>query len=112
MVTINRSPGAVTMVSNPSSVPSTKPVSNQVSTMAQPQSSIKLQPPSVLLQGASGAGKTSSIVTLLLAGIEVFVIGTEPGFVDSLIDRVRELKAPMDKLHWMSVLPATDGFDA
>lgn len=71
-----------------------------------------LQPPSVLLQGASGSGKTSSIVTLLTAGIEVFVIGTEPGFVDSLIDRCRELKIPMDKLHWTTVLPATDGWDA
>ena len=71
-----------------------------------------LQPPSVLLQGASGSGKTSSIVTLLAAGIEVFVIGTEPGFVDSLIDRCRELKLPMDKLHWTTVLPATDGWDA
>ena len=77
-----------------------------------PPTVIKLQPPSVLLEGASGSGKTSSIVTLLLAGIEVFVIGTEPGFIDSLIDRVRELKAPMDKLHWMSVLPATEGWDA
>jgi hypothetical protein len=72
----------------------------------------KLVPPSVLLQGASGAGKTSSIVTLLLAGIEVFVIGTEPGFVDSLIDRCRELKADISKLHWTSVLPATEGWDA
>ena len=75
-------------------------------------STIHLQPPSVLLQGASGAGKTSSLVTLLQAGLEVFVIGTEPGFVDSLIDRCRELKIPLDKLHWMSVLPATDGWDA
>jgi len=71
-----------------------------------------LVPPSTLLQGASGAGKTSSIVTLLLAGIEVFVIGTEPGFIDSLIDRCRELKADMTKLHWVSCLPATDGWDA
>lgn len=77
-----------------------------------PATTIQLQPPSVLLQGASGAGKTSSIITLLLAGIEVFVIGTEPGFVDSLIDRCRELKAPIDKLHWTSVLPATEGWDA
>jgi AAA domain len=71
-----------------------------------------LQPPSVLLEGASGAGKTSSIITLLLAGIEVFVIGTEPGFIDSLLDRARELKAPIDKLHWMSILPATEGWEA
>lgn len=78
----------------------------------QASSTFLLQPPSVLLQGASGAGKTSSIVTLLLAGVEVFVIGTEPGFVDSLIDRCRELKADINKLHWMTALPATDGWDA
>jgi hypothetical protein len=74
--------------------------------------SILLQPPSVLLQGASGSGKTSALVTALAAGLEVFVIGTEPGFVDSLIDRARELKLPIDKLHWMSVLPATEGWEA
>ncbi len=46
------------------------------------------------------------------AGIEVFVIGTEPGFVDSLIDRVRELKLDINLLHWTTVLPATEGWDA
>lgn len=71
-----------------------------------------LQPPSVLLQGASGAGKTSAIVTLLEAGIEVFVIGTEPGYVDSLIDRVRFLGLNMNLLHWHTCLPATEGWDA
>lgn len=73
---------------------------------------IKLVPPSVLLQGESGAGKTSSIITLVAAGIETFVIGTEPGFIDSLIDRCRELQLNMSKLHWMSVLPATEGWEA
>jgi hypothetical protein len=79
-------------------------------TITQP--SIILQPPSVLLQGASGSGKTSALVTSLQAGLNVFVIGTEPGFVDSLIDRCRELKIPIDRLHWMSVLPATEGWEA
>lgn len=81
-------------------------------TTADAQPPIFLQPPSVLLQGASGAGKTSSIVTLMQCGVEVFVIGTEPGFVDSLIDRVRELKLDMNLLHWTTVLPATEGFEA
>lgn len=75
-------------------------------------STLILQPPSVLLQGASGAGKTSSLVTALATGLRVFVIGTEPGFVDSLIDRCRELKLSLDKLHWTSVLPATEGWEA
>lgn len=73
---------------------------------------IILQPPSVLLQGASGSGKTSALVTALQAGLNVFVIGTEPGFVDSLIDRARALSIPLNKLHWMSVLPATEGWEA
>lgn len=77
-----------------------------------PQPNIILQPPSVLLQGASGSGKTSALVTALAAGLEVFVIGTEPGFVDSLIDRANALSLPIDKLHWMSVLPATEGWEA
>jgi hypothetical protein len=75
-------------------------------------STIILQPPSVLLQGASGSGKTSALVTALQAGLKVFVIGTEPGFVDSLIDRCTVLKIPIDNLHWMSVLPATEGWEA
>lgn len=73
---------------------------------------IHLQPPSVLLEGASGSGKTSAIVTLIRAGIEVFVIGTEPGFIDSLLDRLYALKLPIDMLHWTTVLPATEGWEA
>src|SRR5882672_7381838 len=71
-----------------------------------------LQPPSVLLEGASGSGKTSAIVTLLQAGLNVFVIGTEPGFVDSLIDRWHGLEVPLDRLQWLSVRPATEGWEA
>lgn len=93
-------------------IPQSKPATATAAPVADPQPTSMLQPPSVLLQGASGAGKTSSIITLLLAGIEVFVIGTEPGFVDSLIDRCRALGADINKLHWTSVLPATDGWDA
>lgn len=81
------------------------------STPANP-TAVRLQPPSVLLQGASGAGKTSSLPTYIQSEVELFVIGTEPGFVDSLIDRVRELKLDMNKLHWMEILPATEGWDA
>lgn len=77
-----------------------------------PAGSTILQPPSVLLQGASGAGKTRSIATLVASGIETFVIVTEPGGVDSLIDGVRDVKGDMDKMHWMSILPATEGWDA
>lgn len=69
-----------------------------------------LQPPATLLVGPSGSGKTSSIPTQLLAGLEVFVVVTEPGGVESLLDAVERLKAPIDKLHWTTCLPAAAGW--
>lgn len=69
-----------------------------------------LQPPATLLVGPSGSGKTSAIATQLLAGLEVFVVVTEPGGVESLLDSVARLKAPVDKLHWTTCLPAAAGW--
>lgn len=69
-----------------------------------------LQPPAALVVGPAGSGKTSSIATQLLAGLKVFVIMTEPGGVESLLDSCARLKAPVDNLHWTSCLPASAGF--
>lgn len=69
-----------------------------------------IQPPAVLLAGPSGSGKTSALVTQLLAGLEVFVIMTEPDGVSSLLDAADRLKAPIDKLHWASALPHGAGW--
>lgn len=71
---------------------------------------ILLQPPSALIMGPSGSGKTASIITQLIAGLEVFVIVTEPDGVASLLDRCFDLKVPIDKLHWTSCLPASAGW--
>lgn len=54
----------------------------------------------VLLMGASGTGKTHSIRTLVDAGLEVFVLFTEPG-MEVLAD------VPSDKLHWHYIPPAS-----
>lgn len=54
----------------------------------------------VLLVGASGTGKTHSIRTLVDAGLEVFVVFTEPG-MEVLAD------VPSDKLHWHYIAPST-----
>lgn len=62
-----------------------------------------LSAPNVLLMGPPGAGKTWSLVTLLKAGLEVFIIVTEPNGLDSIIDAMRETKTPLDKLHWAIV---------
>jgi len=58
-----------------------------------------------MLLGASGSGKTYSIRTLLDAGLEVFVLFTEPGM---------EVLADTDptRLHWHYVPPASPDFEA
>lgn len=53
----------------------------------------------IMLVGDSGTGKTTSLLTLLEAGLEVFVIATEPGY-SVLYDK------PNPKLHVMYVKPS------
>lgn len=60
--------------------------------------------------GAAGSGKTTSLVTYIEAGLELFVIGTEPNCADSLIDAMHERKLPMEKLHWHQVAPVAAGW--
>lgn len=71
---------------------------------------MKLQPPSVLLSGPSGSGKTSAIATAIKAGLEVFVVVTEPDGAASLIDACDRLGAPIDKLHWRECFPRASGW--
>lgn len=69
-----------------------------------------LQAPSILLMGAAGAGKSSSIATLIKAGIEVFAIMTEPNGADSVIDALKRLNLPIEKFHWRSITPVPAGW--
>jgi len=62
--------------------------------------------------GPTGAGKTSSLVTLALQGIEVFVIVTEPTGVDSLYDAWERTKADINLLHYATVPPVSPGWGA
>lgn len=70
-----------------------------------------LQPPASLIMGASGSGKSTALVTYILAGIETFVLCTEPGGPEALIDACKLHKADINKLHWMTCLPSTTGID-
>lgn len=71
---------------------------------------IRLQPPGVLLAGSTGTGKTSAIGTMVKAGIETFVVVTEPDGAASLIDACDRLGANPDLLHWRECLPASTGW--
>lgn len=72
----------------------------------------QLIPPSVLLMGASGAGKTSALTTFIPEGIETFVVCTEPGGHESLLDWCQQQNFDIDKLHWAYALPSTQGWDS
>lgn len=61
--------------------------------------------PKVMLMGTSGSGKTHAIRTFLDAGIETFVVATEPGVSDVLGD------TPTDKLHWHYISPMPMSWD-
>jgi len=78
--------------------------------MPAEQLSMFIQPPAVLLMGDSGSGKTSALTTFLEAGIETFVLCTEPGGPESLVDWASRRKYPLEKLHWATALPATQGW--
>ena len=56
-----------------------------------------------MLVGATGTGKTYCLRTLLDAGLEVFVLSTEPGIASSLGDTDPE------RLHWHYIAPANPG---
>ena len=57
-----------------------------------------------MLCGTSGSGKTHAIRTLVEAGLEVFVLFTEPG-MEVLAD------IPKEKLHWHYIAPASPDFE-
>lgn len=59
----------------------------------------------VLLLGTIGTGKTTSIRSLVDAGLEVFVLATEPGIHTILGD------IPPEKLHWKYITPAKTSWD-
>jgi hypothetical protein len=68
-----------------------------------------IQPPACIVMGPTGTGKTDVILTLLTAGLEVFVIITEPDGIVSLIDGAIRRKLPLDNLHWSYCPPAAVG---
>lgn len=71
---------------------------------------MNLQPPHCLIMGPAGSGKTTCLSTFAKAGIECFIIITEPTGVDSLLDAWERMKLPIDLLHYAVVAPASPGW--
>lgn len=74
-----------------------------------PEPKIRLEPPATLLLGPPGTGKSHALVTMIKAGIELFVICTEGRGLETLIDACRVEKADMGKLHWRKIVHSSGG---
>ena len=67
--------------------------------------------PKTLLLGGVGAGKTWSLSTIVEAGYELFVIITDPGGEETLIDSIKAKDLPFDNVHWAYCASATPSWD-
>lgn len=101
----------MTITKAPSLVPPPKP-SPGATNSSGPSVVNSLRAPSILLLGPPGSGKTRSLTTLIKAGLELFVLCTEPTGVDSLLDGIEQQKLDINKLHYKVIPPARVGFDA
>lgn len=66
----------------------------------------------VLLIGGPGSGKSYSLSTIIEAGLELFVLGTEPRYRESIEQSIIDRKLDMNKLHYHHVYPSTASWDA
>ena len=66
--------------------------------------------PAVILMGSPGAGKSWALTTLVECGLELFVIGTEPRFVDALFDSAAARKIDTKRIHTKMVQPMRSSF--
>lgn len=75
---------------------------------------MSLLPPSTLLMGPAGTGKTSAIVTLLQAGLRVGLLATEPSAPNRVIEEAkrRGVTFPVDHFEWAFVSPSPPSWGA
>lgn len=74
-------------------------------------SSRPVKPPSTLLFGPPGSGKTDSIGSAVEAGLELFFFGIEANATDTLLDSCRRRKVDMSRVHYRYIPPANPDLD-
>lgn len=74
---------------------------------------MSVSPPSILMLGEPGNGKTFSLATIPQHKHikKFFYLFTDPGGDESLIDGLRHYDVPVDKIHWHYIPPASQGWD-
>lgn len=73
---------------------------------------MSLHPPSTLLIGAGGSGKTTTIKTLLALGLRVGMIATEPTAPNRVLEECKKAGIDASKFHWKFVSPSPPSWDA
>lgn len=68
--------------------------------------------PAILLMGGPGSGKTDSLATLIECGLELFVLGTETRFKDSLLDSITRRGLDRSRLHTKLIQPLPGSFSS
>lgn len=71
-----------------------------------------LHPPTTLLIGPAGTGKTTSGVTLLEAGLRVCMLATEPAAPNRVLEEAAKRNIDASRFHWHFVSPAVPEWDA
>lgn len=73
---------------------------------------MKLHPPSTLLIGPAGTGKTTACVTLLEAGLKVRMLATEPTAPNRILEEAKKRNVSSAAFDWHFVSPAIPAWDA
>jgi hypothetical protein len=71
-----------------------------------------LAPPSTLLIGPGGTGKTTSIRTLLAAGLKVRLVATEPSAPNRILEECQKANIPTANFDWHFVSPSPPQWDS
>jgi len=71
-----------------------------------------LRPPSTLLLGPAGTGKTTSLVTLLESGLKLRLLATEPSAPNRVLDEARKRNIDTSGFDWQFVSPSPPSWDA
>lgn len=65
-----------------------------------------------LLLGPPGTGKTTALVTYIEQGVELFVLGTDPGFEESILDAIEKRGLDINLLHYHFIGAGAPSFSA
>lgn len=71
-----------------------------------------LRPPSILLMGPAGTGKTTSLSSILASGLNLRMLATEPTAPSRVLDECAKRKIDNSRFHWQFVSPSTPKWDS